>query len=250
MDVCGSLVGLVVLAPLFVLVGIAIRLDVRNGAGGPVFFAQERVGRYGVRFRMWKFRTMRVNAERSGAQLTVGADSRITRVGRWLRRSKIDELPQLFNVLRGEMSLVGPRPEVPRYVALYDDAERVVLDLVPGITDPASIRYRDEASVLAHAADPERCYIDEIMPEKIRINLEYAERATPFSDLLVILSTLGVIGRPAVVPAKAGSNVIPAKAGSKVIPAKAGIHVTPSRMDPRFRGDDVSSQTRESAAAR
>ncbi len=195
MDVCGSLVGLILLAPLFVLVAVAIRLDAWGGTGGPVFFAQERVGRDEVRFRMWKFRTMRVNAERYGAQLTVGADPRITRVGRWLRRSKLDELPQLFNVLLGQMSLVGPRPEVPRYVALYDHEQRAVLRLVPGITDPASIRYRDEAAVLASAADPERRYVDEIMPEKIRLNLEYAERATPLSDLLVILSTLGLVGR-------------------------------------------------------
>jgi lipopolysaccharide/colanic/teichoic acid biosynthesis glycosyltransferase len=165
MDVCGSLVGLVVLAPLFVLVGIAIAADGRDGGSGSVLFAQERVGLRGARFRMWKFRTMVVDAERRGAQLTVGADPRITRVGRWLRRLKIDELPQLFNVLRGEMSLVGPRPEVPRFVALYTEAQRAVLDLVPGITDPASIRYRDEASELARAADPERCYIEEIMPE-------------------------------------------------------------------------------------
>jgi len=193
MDVCASFAGLVVLAPLFVLVGVAIAVDVRNGAGGPVFFAQERVGRNGVRFRMWKFRTMRVNAERAGAQLTVGADPRITRVGRWLRRFKLDELPQLVNVLRGEMSLVGPRPEVPRYVALYDEAQRAVLRLVPGITDPASIRYRDEASDLSSSADPERFYIEEIMPEKIRLNLEYAACATLWSDLLVILSTVGLL---------------------------------------------------------
>ena len=190
MDVCGSVVGLIALAPLFVLVGFAIAIE---GRGGPVFFAQERVGRHGVRFRMWKFRTMQVNAERRGAQLTVGDDPRITSVGRWLRRHKLDELPQLLNVLRGEMSLVGPRPEVPRYVALYTDAQRAVLRLVPGITDPASIRYRDEAAELARAAEPENFYIDEIMPEKIRLNLEYAVRATPWSDFLVVLSTMGLL---------------------------------------------------------
>jgi lipopolysaccharide/colanic/teichoic acid biosynthesis glycosyltransferase len=193
MDVCGSVAGIVVLAPLFVLVGIAIALDGRNGGGGSVFFAQERVGLRGTTFRMWKFRTMVADAERRGAQLTVGADPRITRVGRWLRRLKLDELPQLLNVLRGEMSLVGPRPEVSRFVALYDDAQRAVLELVPGITDPASIRYRDEAAELARAADPERCYIDEIMPEKIRLNLEYATNATPWTDLLVVLSTIGLV---------------------------------------------------------
>ena len=192
MDVCGSLVGLIALAPLFVLVGIAIAVDGRGGVAS-VFFGQERVGRYGTSFRMWKFRTMVVGAERKGRQLTVGADPRITRVGRWLRRFKLDELPQLLNVLRGEMSLVGPRPEMPRFVALYSDAQRAVLDLVPGITDPASIRYRDEASELARAADPENCYIEEIMPEKIRLNLQYAAHATPWSDVLVVLSTVGLL---------------------------------------------------------
>jgi lipopolysaccharide/colanic/teichoic acid biosynthesis glycosyltransferase len=193
MDVCGSLVGLIVLAPLFVLVGIAIAIDRRHGRAGSVFFGQNRVGHDGVSFRMWKFRTMVVGADSLGAQLTVGADPRITRVGRWLRRFKLDEQPQLLNVLRGEMSLVGPRPEVPRYVALYTDAQRAVLRLVPGITDPASIRYRDEATELARAADPERCYIEEIMTEKIRLNLEYAAHATPWSDVLIVLSTVGLL---------------------------------------------------------
>jgi lipopolysaccharide/colanic/teichoic acid biosynthesis glycosyltransferase len=193
MDVCGSLVGLAVLAPLFVLVGIMIAVDGQGRGFGSVFFGQDRVGRHGASFRMWKFRTMVVGAEQRGAQLTVGADPRITRVGRWLRRFKLDELPQLLNVLRGEMSLVGPRPEVPRYVALYTDAQRAVLRLVPGITDPASIRYRDEAAELSRAADPERCYIEEIMPEKIRLNLEYAAHATPWSDVLVVLSTVGLL---------------------------------------------------------
>lgn len=189
-DVCGSLAGLLALAPLFLLVGITIAIE---GRGGPVFFTQDRVGRDGVRFRMWKFRTMAVGAEQKGAQLTVGADPRITGVGRWLRRFKLDELPQLLNVLRGEMSLVGPRPEVPRYVELYTEAQRAVLRLVPGITDPASIRYSDEAAELARASDPERFYIDEVMPEKIRLNLEYAARATPWSDILVVLSTVGLV---------------------------------------------------------
>lgn len=193
MDVCGSLVGLVVLVPLFVLVSVAIAVEGRRGGGGPVFFGQERVGFGGERFRMWKFRTMVVGAEQQGAQVTVGADPRITAVGRWLRRLKIDELPQLLNVLLGEMSLVGPRPEVSRYVALYTTEQRSVLRLVPGITDPASIRYRDEGTELARAADPERFYIDEIMPEKIRLNLDYAALATPWSDTMVVLSTVGLL---------------------------------------------------------
>jgi lipopolysaccharide/colanic/teichoic acid biosynthesis glycosyltransferase len=158
--------------------------------GGAVFFRQVRVGRDGRLFRVWKFRTMIANAEQRGGPLTVGEDPRTTRIGRWLRRSKLDELPQLFNVLAGEMSLVGPRPEVPRYVALYSPDQRRVLDLVPGITDPASIVYRHESDLLARAPDPERHYIAVIMPEKIRINLAYAARATWWTDLVVVLDTL------------------------------------------------------------
>jgi lipopolysaccharide/colanic/teichoic acid biosynthesis glycosyltransferase len=129
-------------------------------------------------------------AEHLGGALTVGDDARITRVGRWLRRYKLDELPQLLNVVAGDMSLVGPRPEVPQYVALYSAEQRLVLDLVPGITDPASIGYWDEAALLARAPDPARLYEDEVMPDKIRLNLEYAAHATVRTDLLLILRTL------------------------------------------------------------
>ncbi len=193
LDVCGALIGLVALWPVGLVVALAITLE----DGGPVFFRQERVGAGGRRFRIWKFRTMVVDAEQRGRPLTVGADPRVTRVGRWLRRHKLDELPQLLNVLAGEMSLVGPRPEVPRYVAHYTPEQQAVLRLIPGITDPASIRYYDESEHLARAADPERCYIEEIMPEKIRLNLEYAAHATPWTDLQVVLSTLRrLAGRP------------------------------------------------------
>ena len=192
-DVVAALVGLVLLAPLFVLIAIAIAAE----SGAPVFFRQTRVGVGGRRFRMWKFRTMVPDAERRGQPLTVGEDPRITRVGRLLRRTKLDELPQLLNVLRGDMSVVGPRPEVPRFVELYTPAQRAVLDLVPGITDPASIRYRDESDVLAAAEDPELLYIERIMPEKIRLNLEYAAHATPWSDLRIVLETLAhIVSRP------------------------------------------------------
>jgi lipopolysaccharide/colanic/teichoic acid biosynthesis glycosyltransferase len=139
---------------------------------------------------MWKFRTMIPDAEARGLPLTVGRDPRVTRIGAWLRRLKLDELPQLFNVLVGDMTLVGPRPEVPRYVELYEAAERRVLDLVPGITDEASLRYADESTILATAADPERVYLDEIVREKIRLNLAYAARATVWTDVGVILTTL------------------------------------------------------------
>src|SRR5205085_1846063 len=155
-----------------------------------VLFRQERVGRGGGRFLLWKFRTMVVGADRLGGLLTVGRDPRVTRVGRVLRASKLDELPQLFNVLTGKMSLVGPRPEVPRYVALYDDAQRRVLQLTPGITDPASIVYRNETQLLGMSADPETTYTKEVMPHKIEINLAYARHATLSSDFAVIVRTV------------------------------------------------------------
>lgn len=190
-DLAASATGLVLLSPLLLLIAGAIKL----GDGGPIVFRQTRVGRDGQLFAILKFRTMVVNAERLGAQLTVGNDARITRVGRLLRRTKLDELPQLLNVLRGEMSLVGPRPEVPRYVAMYTAEQRRVLALLPGITDPASAEFVDESSLLAGVDDPERYYVEELMPRKLRINLEYADRATLRNDLATILSTLGVLAR-------------------------------------------------------
>ena len=185
-DLAGAVLGLLLLWPLFFLIVLLIKLD----TGGPAFFRQERVGHRGRPFRIWKFRTMIAEAEKRGPPLTVDGDPRITRAGRWLRRLKFDELPQLFNVLRGEMSLVGPRPEVPKYIALYDASQHRVLDLRPGITDPASIEYRDEDERLALATDPERMYVRAIMPAKICLNLEYAEGATVWSDFVVILETL------------------------------------------------------------
>ena len=186
-DMCAATLGLLAVWPALLAIAAAIRLD----DGGPVLFRQERVGHRGRPFRIWKFRTMVVGADRMGQPLTVGADRRVTRVGRWLRRYKLDELPQLVNVLRGEMRLVGPRPEVPRYVALYSPTERRVLDLVPGITDPASIRYARESDELpAAAVDAERAYVTRIMPDKIRLNLDYAARATTWSDLSIVFSTV------------------------------------------------------------
>jgi lipopolysaccharide/colanic/teichoic acid biosynthesis glycosyltransferase len=148
------------------------------------------VGRRGKPFRIWKFRTMVVDAAVLGPPLTVGEDPRITPIGRWLRKLKLDELPQLFNVLVGEMSLVGPRPEVPKYVALYSPEQRRVLDCRPGITDPASLAYFNENELLAGAAEPQAVYIAQIMPAKLQINAEYAARATLASDLMIILRTL------------------------------------------------------------
>jgi lipopolysaccharide/colanic/teichoic acid biosynthesis glycosyltransferase len=185
-DFTGSLCGLIVLFPVFVVIGALIKLE----DGGPVFFRQRRVGLNGAEFMIWKFRSMVVNAEQMGKQLTVGRDSRVTRLGAWLRRLKLDEFPQLINVLVGEMSLVGPRPEVPKYVALYSLEQREVLKLKPGMTDLASIKYRNESDLLARASDAEQVYIHEIMPEKIRINLDYAQRSSVIEDLRVIFLTL------------------------------------------------------------
>jgi len=188
LDVAASAAGLLALSPLLLAVAVLVRRD-----GGPAFFRQERVGRDGRPFRMWKFRTMVPNAERLGPQLTAAGDPRITPIGRWLRRTKLDELPQLANVLVGEMSLVGPRPEVARYVARYTPEQRAVLALVPGITDPASLHYRGEERLLAAAADPERLYVEQVMPDKIRRNLEYARTATVLGDVAVVLRTLGLV---------------------------------------------------------
>lgn len=185
-DVVGAGFALIFLSPLL----LAIAVIVRVVDGSPVIFRQERVGRYGGKFNILKFRTMLVAAESAGGQVTRAGDPRITSVGRVLRRTKLDELPQLLNVLRGEMSLVGPRPEVRRYVEYYTGKERKVLDLVPGITDPASIAFRHEERLLASSADPVREYIRSVLPEKIRLNLEYASRRSLGRDIVVLLLTL------------------------------------------------------------
>lgn len=202
-DASAAAAGLVLLSPLFVIAAIAIR----RGSPGSVFFRQERVGRDGTPFRIVKFRTMRQDAEASGRQITVGADPRITRVGAFLRRSKLDELPQLINVVRGEMALVGPRPEVPRYVAHYDAGQRRVLDVRPGITDPASVAYRDENALLGAADDPDEVYLREVMPAKLAMNLDYLQRRTLLSDVGVILATVArLAGRePKAADSPAGS---------------------------------------------
>jgi len=159
---CSSL-GLLFLSPIFLLVSIAIYFESR----GPVFFRQERVGKDGKSFRIIKFRSMVAGASEIGLKITTAGDPRVTRVGRFLRRTKLDELPQLINVWRGEMSLVGPRPEVPIYVALYSERQTKVLSVRPGITDPASIEYADEEKILGGAIDAQRTYIEEILPKKL-----------------------------------------------------------------------------------
>jgi len=185
-DLFWTILGLIILWPLFLLIAVLIKLD----DGGPVFYRQIRAGYKGKPFRVWKFRTMVVDADKMGRPLTVGRDPRITRVGKWLRKLKLDELPQLFNVLVGEMSLVGPRPEVFTYVDQYSEEQREVLGLLPGITDPASIKFRSENEILAQEDNPEQTYVKEIMPEKLRINLEYSKKATVWSDFIIILKTI------------------------------------------------------------
>ncbi|MGB9430432.1 MAG: sugar transferase [Gammaproteobacteria bacterium] len=185
-DILIATFGVILCIPVFLVVAATAKLKDR----GPVFFRQERIGLGGRPFHMWKFRSMVQDAAMLGGQLTVEGDPRITRIGGMLRKYKLDELPQLLNVLIGHMSLVGPRPEVAKYVALYNAEQRKVLDLMPGITDPASIAYRDESRLLSKSPDPERLYMEIIMPEKIRINLEYAQHATLWSDMRVMLLTL------------------------------------------------------------
>ena len=186
MDIVLSAAALCVLWPVLLLIALAIVVD----DPGPVFYRQVRVGRGGKPFRIFKFRTMVVDADKKGLSITVGRDSRITRVGAFLRRTKLDELAQLLNVLCGQMSFVGPRPEVPRYVELYTPYQRQVLLVRPGITDYASIAYRNENDLLAGADDPERMYIETIMPDKIELNMKYLREISPLADVRLILKTI------------------------------------------------------------
>ena len=185
-DIVSSGIGLLCLAPVFVVMAIWIKLDSR----GPVFYRQTRVGRYGRDFRIFKFRSMRVGSDK-GRQITVGErDPRITRSGYFIRRYKIDELPQLINVFLGDMSVVGPRPEVRKYVDLYSEEQRKVFQVRPGITDLASIKYRNENELLSQADDPDTYYIDVIMPDKLAINLEYIRHQSFMGDIKIIFNTL------------------------------------------------------------
>lgn len=186
-DFSAALGGLIVLAPLLGLVAVLVKLS----SPGPVFFRQERMGRGMRPFRIYKFRTMVVDAPRLGGQLTQGEhDPRITRVGRWLRRTKLDELPQLINVVLGQMSLVGPRPEVPRYVERFAADFAEVLSIRPGITDLASLKYRDEAALLGQVADTEAAYERYILPDKIRLAKHYAREQSLALDLRLIWATV------------------------------------------------------------
>ena len=189
MDIAISAAALCVLWPVFLLIALAIVID----DPGPVFYRQVRVGRGGRPFRIFKFRTMVVDADKKGLSITVGRDSRITRVGAFLRKTKLDELAQLLNVLCGQMSFVGPRPEVPRYVELYTPYQRQVLLVRPGITDYASIAYRNENDLLAGADDPERMYIEEIMPAKLELNMRYLHEISPLCDVKLIFKTIAAV---------------------------------------------------------
>jgi lipopolysaccharide/colanic/teichoic acid biosynthesis glycosyltransferase len=193
LDLFGAGLGLLLLSPLLLFIALAVKLDSR----GPVFFRQQRIGWRGQPFHIHKFRTMVVHDESTGRQITVGADPRITRVGAWLRRSKLDELAQLIDVLRGTMSLVGPRPEVPRYVALYPPTLRdVVLSVKPGITDLASIEFRNEGELLSRSADPERAYVQVMLPAKLALQARYARERSLALDLRILWRTLrAVLGR-------------------------------------------------------
>ena len=185
-----SLIGIIVLSPVFILLILAIKLSSKGGA----FYKQVRVGQYNKDFGLLKFRSMYVNSDKLGL-LTVGnQDQRITAIGSFIRKYKLDELPQLINVLYGQMSLVGPRPEVRKYVNLYTKEEYKVLDLLPGITDLASIKYRDENDILNHHGDPEKYYIEVIMPDKIRINLSsYEMSKSVFGSIRIIYLTVKAV---------------------------------------------------------
>lgn len=185
-DIFFSFLGLLVLAPLFVVVAILVKIDSK----GPVFFRHTRMGRGFKPFHVYKFRTMVNGAERMGASVTAGSDKRITRLGRLLRKTKIDELPQLLNVLKGDMSLVGPRPEVREYVELYASEYRRLLSVRPGITDPASLRYAEEEGVLALSPSWEEEYRKKILPDKIKLSLEYVENHSLVMDVSLILKTV------------------------------------------------------------
>ncbi len=199
-DFVVSMLGLIVLGPVLAAVATAIKVESR----GPVFYRGLRAGRHGKPFRIFKFRTMVMNAEALGSASTPEDDRRITRVGHFLRKLKLDEVPQLLNVLRGEMSLVGPRPQVPWAVEQYTPEERTILGVRPGITDPASVRFRNESELLRGSMDPDKDYFEKIHPEKMRLSLEYVRKQSFLLDCKILLQTMLVV----VVP---GQSITPAK---------------------------------------
>lgn len=185
-DIFFSLLGLILLLPLFILLSLIILLDSKGG----VFYKQIRVGKNGVDFKLYKFRSMRIGSDAKGLLTVGGRDSRITKSGYFIRKYKLDELPQLINVLIGDMSLVGPRPEVRKYVDLYNEEQLKVLLVKPGITDYASIQYSNENEILAKSSNPEKTYIEEIMPDKLNLNIHYINDISVITDLKIILKTI------------------------------------------------------------
>ncbi len=185
-DIVSSLIGIIILSPILIVISIIIK----STSEGPVLFKQRRVGKDKKIFEIFKFRTMVVNAESLGTQITIGEDKRITSIGKFLRKYKLDELPQLFNVFLGQMSLVGPRPEVPKYVDMYTNEQLEVLTVRPGITDYASLKYSDENDLLGKVSDPENYYINVIMQDKLKLNLAYIKNNNVFKDIKIIFQTI------------------------------------------------------------
>ena len=191
-DIVAAAAALIVLCPLFAIIAVLIKWD----SDGPVFFRQSRIGRHFRPFFIYKFRTMLSDAPAIGPLLTVGDDPRITRVGRWLRRTKLDELPQLINILTGDMSFVGPRPEVERYVRLFRTEYAEILQVRPGITDLASLKYRAESTLLARSPKPEEEYVTRILPDKLRLGQQYVRELSLGRDVMLIARTLAAVVRP------------------------------------------------------
>ncbi len=186
-DIVFSMLGLMLLSPFFIIIAILIKF----GSRGKIFFRQTRVGRYGKHFRIHKFRTMVANAESLGLKITVGEDVRVTSIGKFLRKYKLDELPQLLDVISGKMSLVGPRPEVPEYVKLYpEDVKKIVLSVCPGITDWSSIIMINESLLLSKTIDPKTSYINDIMPKKLAYAVKYVKTRSLLQDTIIILATI------------------------------------------------------------
>lgn len=184
-DIIFSGIGLILLSPLFIVLYILIRLESKGGG----FYSQQRIGKDGVPFNLYKFRSMRKDADKKGLITVGGHDPRITKIGYFIRKYKLDELPQLFNVLKGDMSLVGPRPEVEKYTRLYTPEQRKVLSVVPGITDWASIEYVDENVILGKAEDPDKAYIEQVMPDKIKYNMKYINNRSVGEYFKIIFTT-------------------------------------------------------------
>ena len=188
-DIVASLVGIVLLLPVFIIIGLWVKLSSK----GPIFFVQKRVGKDFKEFNLYKFRSMVVGAQNKGPGVTSKDDARITKVGRFIRNTKIDELPQLFNVLKGDMSLVGPRPELRKFVDAKKDEYKKILSVKPGITDNAAIEFRDEEEIMSQYEDKEKTYVDIVLPQKIKLYYKYIDEISFFNDIKLILKTLKVI---------------------------------------------------------